>query len=77
MIPKPGRAEFDAAWRAHESGDTEEAVRLIDQSFQLLPTNLHCLVVKGCFVREAGRFDEAEAVLKDVVKRHPDVVGVG
>lgn len=72
MESKPGHEAWNAALAASDSGDTAGALRLIDQAIHREPAEWRCLLSKGRILHEAGRFNEAQTVLEDALKRFPD-----
>jgi len=56
-------------------GNTDQAIKMLQQSIQLDPLALHAYNNIGRLYYEAGRYKEAEASLKKVLELDPDYLG--
>jgi len=56
------------AWDAADKADLAGALREIDRALELRPKQTRYWATKGSFLREMGRLDEAEAVLRKAIE---------
>lgn len=64
--PNPGALLLLARMRRVQ-GETNEAVALCDRTLKLLPGNAHAAVIKAGAFEEAGRIDEAAAIIEPMI----------
>ena len=65
-------ALLDAAIAAHSvAGDHAAVLALHDRRIAASKTPLHAATDKALYLQHTGRFDEAEALLRDLIARHP------
>ncbi|ETW13476.1 sulfotransferase [Roseivivax marinus] len=65
-------ALIDAAIAAHTLlGDHDRVLALHDARIRITPKPLHARTDKALYLQQAGRFDEAEALLRGLIEKHP------